>query len=1022
MPIQTKQPPAITAYYRRLEEIAQHGASNEGATRDAFQTLLAEWGRPHGLTMLAEQTITGTRKRPIRLDGVLVDQLRLHRGIWEAKDAGDDLTAEITRKIAAGYPLTNTLFENTRRAVLYQEGRVVYDGDLSNPITLRTLLDTFVEYSPAQIEEFHRAVARFKEAIPALAASLTTLIEEAKTKNARFSTALDSFLSMCRAALNPTTTQAEVEDMLKQHILTERIFRSIFQNADFVRRNAVAAELEKMVDALTSRDFSRDAFLRSLDYFYSPIEETARTIEDYQEKQDLLKALYEQFFQAYSVRAADTHGIVYTPHEIVAWMVQSVEQALRQEFGLSLGAPDVHIIDPCVGTGTFIMEILRRIPATTLNAKYGEELHANEVLLLPYYIAAQNIEHAYYERTGGYAPFEGLCFTDTLGLAETGQTEMFAEENTERVERQKAAPIFVVIGNPPYNIGQLNENDNNKNRKYPTVDARIRATYGKSSRATLQNKLYDMYVRFFRWATDRLRNGDGIVCFVSNNSFLEQVAFDGMRKQLMQDFTSIYTFDLGGNVRKNPKLSGTTHNVFGIQVGVTITLLIRSSQQSTHELYYARVDEFWKKGQKLNQLTELGDYTCVPWQRLTPDDRGAWLTEGFLADFATFIPLGTRETRNTKSLDVESVFKSYGPGVLTGRDPWVYDFHAGTLGERIEVFIEAYNEQVSKWRRLDDRQASVDDFVTYDEKRMKWSRNLKRDLRRGQFAGFSSEAIRRSLYRPFTQKFLYYADYLVDERGPIGAFFPTPASEEENGLICVSALGHRAGFTALITNLIPNYSLNSTDGFQCFPFYTYNEAGTERRENITDWALAQFRTHYAGASVTKRDIFHYVYAVLHAPGYRTAYAENLKRDLPRIPFVPAQSFRAYVDAGTTLAHLHRDYATLQPYPLEVQETGRVSWRVDERGMRLSADRSALRYNPTLTLSGIPPAAFDYRLGNRSALEWVIDQYRVTTDARSGLRHDPNNPDDEQAIVRLVGQVVRVSLDTQSVIAALPRLD
>jgi predicted helicase len=362
-------PRPITQYYNTLSTYLHQRATNEGATRHAFQTLLDDTGRPHSLVVLAEQSIEGTRKRTIRVDGLIRDNLKLTRGIWEAKDTNDDLDTEITKKIASGYPLKNTIFEDTRRAVLYQNGQPIFDEPITDPANLQRLLDTFFTYTEPQIEEFHKAVAEFHDRIPELAASLTDIIDEAKRDNRAFRDALESFLILCREALNPATTQAEVEDMLKQHILTERIFRSIFDNPDFVRRNVVAVELEKMVTALTSRSFSRSDFLKRLDFFYVAIENSAHTITDYTEKQSLLNTLYEQFFQAYSTRAADTHGIVYTPREIVSWMVNSVQQALSREFGLSLGSPDVHIIDPCVGTGTFLMEILRQIPNSTLQQK-----------------------------------------------------------------------------------------------------------------------------------------------------------------------------------------------------------------------------------------------------------------------------------------------------------------------------------------------------------------------------------------------------------------------------------------------------------------------------------------------------------------------------------------------------------------------------------------------------------------------------------------------------------------------------
>ncbi|MBA3532915.1 MAG: N-6 DNA methylase [Ardenticatenales bacterium] len=551
-------PRYVSEYYEALRGLEQQGARTEGALRVAFHTLLAEAGKSRGLTVLGEQTVQLANKKQIRFDGELKDQYKIRRGVWEAKDSGDDLDAEIARKIAAGYPTKNILFENTRRAVLIQNGERVLDVPMADRASLQRLLDAFLDYTEPLIEEFHRAVATFRQEIPQLAQGLTEIIAREKRENAKFLAALEGFLALCRASLNPQTSLAAVEDMLKQHLLTERIFRSVFNNPDFVRRNAIARELEKVVAALTSRSFSRPAFTARLDYFYRAIEETARTIDDYSEKQGFLHAVYEQFFQGYSTDTADTHGIVYTPAPIVRWMVASVEQVLQQEFSLSLNERGVQVLDPCVGTGTFILELLAQLSPSALAQKYAHELHCNEVLLLPYYIAAQNIEHEFFERTGEYHPFEGICFADTLDMGAHRQLNIFAPENTERIHRQEAAPIFVILGNPPYNVGQSNENDNNKNRAYPGVDKRIQQTYVKGSRATLNAQLYDMYVRFFRWATDRLHNGDGIVCFVSNNSFLHQFTFDGMRKELLKEFTRIYTLDLGGNIRKNPKLSGTT--------------------------------------------------------------------------------------------------------------------------------------------------------------------------------------------------------------------------------------------------------------------------------------------------------------------------------------------------------------------------------------------------------------------------------------------------------------------------------
>ncbi len=609
-----------------------------------------------------------------------------------------------------------------------------------------------------------------------------------------------------------------------------------------------------------------------------------------------------------------------------------------------------------------------------------------------------------------------MCFADTLELAQGQQPSLFVEENTERVQREKDAKIMVVIGNPPYNVGQVSENDNNKNRRYTVIDGRINKTYAKDSKATLNTKLYDAYVKFFRWAVDRLQGHDGIICFVSNNSFIDQIAFDGMRKHLLKDFHQIYHLDLHGNVRKNPKLSGTTHNVFGIQVGVGITIAIRAANNSTQKLYYYRVPEYWRRTEKLKFLAEKSSIDDIEWEDLQPDEKHTWLTQGMYSEFATFFSMGTKEARSVRQVEVQTLFKTYSLGVSTNRDSIVYDFNYQRLERRIKQFIENYNDEVSRWARS-GHPVDIDNFVRYDK--VKWSRNLKRDLKHERYAQFDKTAIRRSLYRPFTGIWLYFADIIVDERGMSGLFFPTAAAEAENAMIVVSDHGYRSPFSILVTNMLADlHILASTDGFQCFPYYTYAEDGSNRRENITDWALGQFQAKY-GQEVSKGDIFHYVYAMLHHPQYRERYAENLKRDLPRIPLLGRKSeFELCVRIGKRLMELHVGYEEVMEYPLRWVEKKDVpiSWHVEK--MKLLPGKDTLVVNEWLTLAGIPQECFAYRLGNRSALEWVVDQYQVSTDARSGIVSDPNRLDDEQYIVRLVGKVVTVSVETVKLVKEL----
>ena len=1009
----------VKDYFAEVHKLTQLGAVHEGAVAPAFAHLLRAAAQPFGWTLAEQYARTVRGGQTIRIDGGLLDRFRLARGYWEAKDSADDLDAEISRKLDAGYPQDNILFQSPARIVVIQQGQRVWDAPASEPDALISGLRAFLTYQPPAFERWQQAVEEFKAVVPELAAALLQLIEGERRGNQGFINAFGRFADLCRAAINPNISDQAVEEMLIQHLLTERIFRRVFDNPDFVSRNVIAREIEEVAHALTSQRFSRREFFRPLDRFYGAIETTAATINDFSEKQGFLNTVYEQFFQGFSVEVADTHGIVYTPQAIVDFMVRSVEALLQREFGRSLADPGVHLLDPFVGTGNFILRVMLHLGEVgrlgSLPHKYAHELHCNEVLLLPYYIAAMNIEHEYYELTGQYAPFAGICLVDTFELAEDIQMNMFAPENTARVQAQQGQEITVIIGNPPYNVGQVNENDNNKNRKYKTMDKRVRETYSKDSKATNKNALSDPYVKAVRWAADRIGD-EGIIAFVSNSGFLDGVATDGMRKHLSNDFDAIYILDLSGNVRKNPKLSGTTHNVFGIQVGVSINFFVkrRVKADSPAEIFYARVEENWRKERKYRYLDEKEQYGNVDWTRISPDKRHTWLTEGLHAEFETFMPLGSREGKATKGETADVIFKVFSRGVSTGRDSWAYNFKRNTLINNMSRTVDTYNEQMFKWERTGNTSVNVDDFVAYDDKRISWSRDLKAKLKRGKLAEFVEQRVRESLYRPFTKSNLYFDRTMDDMLYVFPSIFPTLETESENRVIWLK-VGADWPMFALMVNRIPN--LLPQGGSQCFPFYTYDEDGGNRRENITDWALTRFRTQYQDETISKWDIFHYVYGLLHHPGYRQRYQANLKRELPRLPFAP--DFRAFAAAGAQLAEIHVGYEGMSPYALkEIETPGQpLNDRVEK--MRLSKDRTRIRYNSFLALDGVPAEAFDYRLGNRSALEWVIDQYRVKTDRRSGIVNDPNRAEDPRYIVNLLGKVIAVSLATVEIVAGLP---
>ena len=1021
----------IKQYYTELKEYEQLGEQNEGTVRTAFQSLLQHYARQADLTLLCEKTHTlapdkGGYRR-IRPDGEVVDTFNLPFGHWEAKDTQDNLYVEADKKFAAGYPSKNIVVQSPTHALLYQHGQLQLDLDITEPRNLVHVLQTFFAYQEENIAAWHTAVAEFRETVPELGEKLTALIETERQTNTRFQEAFANFHQQCQALINPNLSIAAVEEMLIQHLLTERIFRTVFNNADFTRRNIIAREIENVIDALTSQTFDRNEFLRGLDPFYVAIEQTAATITDFSQKQGFLNTVYEQFFQGFSVKVADTHGIVYTPQPIVDFMVKSVEHILNTEFNRSLSDTGVNIIDPFVGTGNFIVRIMQELDPISLERKYTAdppELQCNEVMLLPYYIASLNIEHEFYNTTNRYVPYEGLCLVDTFELAEEKeQLQLFTPDNTARVEKQKESEMFVVIGNPPYNVGQVNANDNNKNRKYETMDKRIADTYARDSKATNRNKLYDVYVKAIRWASDRIGE-EGVVAFVTNNGFLDGIAFDGMRKHLAQDFTKIYHIDFKGNARtsgeRRRKEGG---NIFDdqIRVGVGISLFIKKAEIKSEAagIWIYSVDDYLKAREKQELLTYFSDYTNVPIEKTKVDAKHTWLTEGLHTEFDTFIPMGTKQARAVKGTAVDVIFKTYGIGVNTNRDAWVYNFRRDVLTQNMILTIETYNSEVNRWKGHTERDANIDDFVVSDEKKIKWSRNLRQELKRNKIAEYSEHKVRNSLYRPFAKNHLFFDRIMNNEVAHFPTIFPTPETEKENQVICVNSSRTGAFFHTLMVDVIPD--LHLTGDSQCFPFYIYDEDGTNRRENITDWALEQFRTHYQDDTITKWDIFHYNYGFLHHPHYREKYEANLKRDLPHIPY--AKDFWGFAKAGARLAEIHVNYESQPEYSdlqfiqnLEVP----LDWRVEK--MKLSKDKTQIVYNTFLTIGRVPPEVFDYRLGTRSALEWVIDQYRVKTDRRSGIVNNPNRTDDPQYIVNLISKVITVSLETVDIVKNLPALD
>ncbi|MGV3615379.1 MAG: type ISP restriction/modification enzyme [Fimbriimonas sp.] len=1018
----------IQQYYSTLEAFRKRQILHEGALETAMLQLLSVTVKDVNWYLTPKQRLPNG-KVP---DGTVRDSFNIPRGYWEAKDTNDNLDAEIDKKIAAGYPLYNTIFEDTQRAVLFQGKNNRYEYNLRDPKQLVSLLNTFTSYEAPDVENFYNAVEEFSGRLPDLAEGLLELITKERKGNSRFKAAFSDFIELCRTSLNPDVTPEVIEEMLVQHLLTERLFRTVFDNPDFTRRNVIAAEIEKVIDALTSRAFDRNLFLKTLDPYYRAIEAEGRKILDWNDKQGFLNRVYERFFQGFSTRLADTMGIVYTPQEIVSYMCASADYLLQEEFGKSLGQPGVKILDPCTGTGNFLVRIIRDfVPKSRLEQKIANDLFANEIMLLPYYIASLNIEHCIYEQLGEYIPFEGLCFTDTLDLAEDPQSTLFAEKNTKRVERQQEAAITVIIGNPPYNIGQENENDNNKNRSYPVVDSRISKTYARSSSANLKKDYYDAYIRFLRWASDRLGDSEGIVCFVTNNSFVHDFSLDGVRHELAKDFSLIYHLDCGVNVRKFPGTSGTTHNVFGIQPSVGISFFVKKiNSTEPPEIYFDSLTYTDTKENKLLKVKAATDIRGNDWTRLHPNGRCDWITEGMRPEFQQFTPL---YVELSSSIDAsKGVFLHKSPGINSGRDEIVYGDDKAVLLEMISKQAHAYNQEVGRWV-LEGRPSDIDKFVSYDY--VQWSEHLKKQLERERIIVPNEGEIIRVTYRPFYERWLYLDDALVDRAGRVREFYYQNQTEA-NLAICVPGRGNRKPFGCLATKSPVSYDL-AFEKVQYFPRYRIlrDGFGMSKEDNVNPYVLQRF-SEVNGRAFSADELFAYVYAVLHSPIYRQKYAQDLTREIPRIPLSPdvlhlddlqgdltSQAklvlVENYISVGMSLLSLHADYDELPEFPLKWVENPRVpfSWFVEKK-MKFNKLRSELLVNKSLMLTGIPPEAFQYKIGNKSPIEWIVDQYWVERQRRTGATRNPNSIDNPDHIVKLVGKSISLSLETQALIRRL----
>ncbi len=996
---------AIENYYKKIDKLKRYGAYGESHLEIAFAELLSEYAETKNLMLIQKLPYKNKRIVP---DGTIKDALGLDHGYWEAKDTNDDLKEEITKKFAKGYPDDNILFENTQTATLYQNRNVKFENiSLQDGDALEKLLKAFFSYERPEIADFRKALQKFSEDLPKILIALREKIDTAFA-NDIFVIKYKKFLNLCQKSIDPSIDKEHIIEMLLQHILTEDIFKKIFDDDIFHSENDIAHSIGELIDIFLDKH-AKKTLLSSIAHYYDTIRAHAVNISDFGEKRKFLNLIYENFYKAYNPKAADKLGIVYTPNEIVHWMVEATNDLCYKHFDKTLSADGITILDPCIGTGTFLCHILDFLAPNDLKRKFENELFATELSLLPYYIANLNIEYTYKQRTKEYKEFPNLSFADTLELHKNinksikdKQTKMFemSEENTERIERQESANINIIIGNPPYNANQQNENDNNKNRSYPAIDKRIKDTYIKLSNAQ-KTKMYDMYSRFFRWASDRL-GSSGIVSFITNSSFIHSKTFDGFRASVFSEFQEIYVLDLGGDVRKNPKLSGTKNNVFGIQTGVAIAILIKNPKLQNPKLHF--LDPFDALETKQNKLVWLSQnkFNTLQFNVIAPDGKNNWL-EQTSNDWESLIPLGSKDAKAGKRS--ETIFKLFSLGVVTARDEWVYDFDKQNLTKKVEWFIKDYERQLKTYK------GKVENI----ENTIKWTRELKNGFSKNRKIIFNETNIVKSIFRPFTKQWFYFDKSLNEMQYKQQSIFP-----HINHNISM-ALNAKDNFYLLAINNLPD--LHLCGDTQTFPFYYYENG--EQFENITDWALGHFKEHYKNEDITKLDIFHYCYAVLHEPKYRQEYAINLKQDLPRIPL--RADFTKYAHIGKELLNLHINFESVEPYKLKrvdkpQKKTGSLLESSEPKAYcRLSKDKKHIELDEFTTLEDLPQDALNYKLGNRSGIEWVLDQYRPKTpkDATIAVKFDNYQFSAyKNIVIDLLEKVVSVSLKSNELIKAL----
>ena len=879
----------------------------------------------------------------------------------------------------------------------------------------------------------------------------------------------DAYLQGLKNIVNPSVDKAQAIEMLAQHMIAKPVFDALFGEYKFIKNNPIGQSMESVLDLF----YRGEAFQNDLEYmsrFYDEVKRTVGRIDNLEGRQTIIKTIYNKFFSLAFPKTMERLGIVYTPVECVDFILHSVEALMKREFNRSLSDENVHILDPFVGTGTFITRLLQSgiIEAKDMERKYLRELHCNEIVLLPYYVADVNIETVFHSLTQRktYQNYANICLTDTFELYERDQLAFngFFKDNTEQIERQRQAPIQVIIGNPPYSVGQKNANDNNQNLKYDKLDEKIAKTYAAGSNSTNKNAMYDSYIRAFRWASDRIAQnpGGGMIGFITNGKWIDANTSSGFRKSLADEFDSIYVLDLKGGIRGKDKegCRKAGGNVFDVQVGICMTFLVKNSPRPTEKassarIFYTSVDDYTTREDKLKYLKDNKyRFEDLDWQAITPDEHGDWLNQRLGGEYDQYPRMGDKKDKTGES---DKVFCDvYSRGLATSRDAWCYGYSKENVLSNMKRSISFFNQQLESYKIAHnmDSKLKVEKFIDVDPTKISWSRAYRENLARHKPQRYSTEWTAYSSYRPFVKQFLYYDKDVLNDVGPILNMFPYGLSriskvhqqqndsKEINRVICINGLSSRKANSCIMTNCIPDLNVMEA-GTQCFPLYVYEAGGARqqdlfgggqgqsswtRRSGITGWILERARKQYGRHEITEEDIFYYVYGMLHCPQYREKYQNDFKKALPRIPFVEKyDDFVALMKAGRELGDLHCNY---EQCPMnttaQIVEDGTANYLIDKLRPVGKGHFTELKYNSHITITNIPPEAHEYIVNGRSPLGWLIDQYQVSVDKDSKIKNDPNDwcreHNNPRYILELILRVIEVSVRTVRIVKGLPNIE